>query len=392
MSFLAPGFLIAAAAAALIVVGLHLLSTRDQRLDVLPTARFLPDLPVPATSRSVRFADLLLFVLRILLLLFVGAALAQPVLRIARQTVARIVVVDVSRAVGSDAELADSVAKYTRTAAIVIAFDSVPREMSAFGRDSARANASRGSLSGAFIAALRAAARIRDSADSLELVLISPLVAEESDAATLSIRALWPGRVTTVKIGSPKVVAQHDSIRIEWADSAPGTHWSTRIRIDTVSAIRAGDAVLIYPFVRRWQPTNDGDARVIARWADGEPAALEYRHSGGCTRSYGFALPAEGDAILRPQFQRLVASLHASCGEPRDFQPLAASVLDSIRSEGPLAPTALIARDQQRFTPLARWLLLAGLLLAIVEMFARRARIRTAVTETDASEFASEAA
>ena len=54
---------------------------------------------------------------------------------------------------------------------------------------------SRGSLSAALAAAMRAASSLRGDADSVELVLISPFAAEEFDAATSAIRAAWPGRI-----------------------------------------------------------------------------------------------------------------------------------------------------------------------------------------------------
>ena len=56
MSFLAPGFLLAAGLAALTVVGLHLLSTRDPRLQPFPTTRFVPEAAVRATVTATMVA------------------------------------------------------------------------------------------------------------------------------------------------------------------------------------------------------------------------------------------------------------------------------------------------------------------------------------------------
>ncbi|MGH7577126.1 MAG: BatA domain-containing protein, partial [Longimicrobiales bacterium] len=484
MTFLAPGFLIAAGAGALVVVALHFLSPREPKVDVLPTTRFLPDSPVRATSTTLRPTDPWLLLLRVLLVLLAGAALAQPVLLPARATVARIVAVDVSRAVGDAAEVADSVDRYLAGAAAVIVFDSAAhdagdgtagaravsdrlRMLAAMageygaGRvaaadspslaspplDSPRRGGpprvedyavgeagpwldwptSRGSLSASLLAARRAAARVRDRADSLELAVISPFVVEEYDAATERIRELWPGRVATVRVAAGPVTDEpRDSIRIEWADSVAGgvfgpigdsadardgdvTHaryWTAREPPDTIAAVRVGDVVLIHPFVRRWDlaAAEDSDARIIGRWADGAPAAIEQprespesgqprgpgrrdgrragapgaaEHIGasaaGCVRSFGFSLPAEGDVPLRPEFQRFRAALTAPCGEPRDFTPLPATVMASLAgAERPLAATVGIGRRVERATPLTPWLLIAAALCAAIELLVRR--------------------
>lgn len=384
MTFLAPGFLVAAGLAALAVVGLHFLSTRDPKVELLPTTRFLPDVPVRATVTAIRPTDLPLMLLRTALVLLVGAALARPVSTPPRQAVARIVAVDISRAVGRPAELAESARTHLTGAAAVILFDSIAREMPHGAIDSLRPGATRGSLSAALIAALRAASRLRDRADSLELVLVSAFVTEERDAAMMRLRGLWPGRVTTV----PAPVAEPsrgDSIRVTWADSGATTLWTARTPPDTVGAVRAGDAVLVYPFVRRWRPVAapPKPTRVLARWVDGEPAAFERAMADGCVRSLGFSPPAEGDALLRPEFQRFIASLDAPCGELRDFTPLPESVMASLRGAGPLAPTAAIARRIQRVTPLMPWLLGAGALLLLLEAVVRRRPDRAATPLTE---------
>jgi aerotolerance regulator-like protein len=376
MSFLAPGFLIAAAGVALVVAGLHFLSTRSPNLDLLPTARFLPDLPVQATAITLHLRDLLLLLLRVLIVVLVGAGLAKPLLTPARHRIARIVAVDVSRAVHDSVEVEINPRTYARDAAVLIVFDSAARVVNNSARDSIQRSAARGSLSAALIVAQRAAARIRDRADSIELVVVSPFLAEEQDAATQGIRKLWPGRITTVPVAASVQREHHDSIRVAWADSGPSTWWQARASIDTVSGIRAGDVVLVYPFARRWrQVVDDTSAYAIARWADGEPAALEHITESGCERSYGFSLPSEGDVLLRSEFQRFVTGLGAQCGKPRDFTPLAAAALDSIRGAGRLAPTSLIPRHHEATTTLTRWFLLAAMCLALVEMFVRRGRI-----------------
>ena len=427
MIFLAPVYLIAAGAIAAGVVALHFLSTREPDTDLLPTVRFIPKVPVQATTITVRFTDPWLLVLRVLLILLLGAALARPLIHPLSAPVARIAVVDVSRAVGDGRELADSARPYVEGAAAVVFFDREAREVEGGAVDSlealaveaaaregsgegpveagaeggdARTTASdgaqgvrtaKGSLSSAVIAALRIASRLRDGADSLQLVVISPFAREERDAATERIRALWPGRVDVVRVGGtvsrPSSEAA-DAVQIEWADSTASAFWSEREPHDTIAGVRANDAVMVYPFVRRWRPapaalsspSSDNPSltapargtRVYARWMDGEPAAFERATDDGCVRSLAVPVPTEGDAVLRPAFQRFLAGLHDPCGEPGDPAPLSDDFLTAFAGDGPLAPTSEIGRQVQRVTPAVPWILTLALLVALAEHWARR--------------------
>lgn len=407
MIFLAPAYLIAAGAIAAGVVALHFLSTREPDTDLLPTVRFIPRVPVQATTITLRFSDPWLLALRALLILLLGAALARPVLRPLPAPVARIAVVDVSRAVGDPRELADSARAYVDGAAAVVFFDGEAREVGAGAADSLEALAgatgrewpggAKGSLSSAMIAALRAASRLRDGADSLELVVISPFAREERDAATERIRALWPGRVEVVRVGGGGADADGarttDAVRVEWADSTASAYWTERETPDTIAGVRAHDAVMVYPFVRRWRPAatnpptlaaadpvspNADPAppapapRVYARWMDGEPAAFERADGDGCVRSIAIPLPTEGDAVLRPAFQRFLAGLNDPCGEPGDPSPLSDDFVTAFAGDGPLAPTSEIGRQVRRVTPAVPWILALALLVALAEHWARR--------------------
>ena len=434
MIFLAPVYLIVAGAVAAGVVALHFLSTREPDTDLLPTTRFIPKVPVQATTITVRFTDPWLLVLRVLLILLIGAALARPLIHPLSAPVARIAVVDVSRAVGSARELADSARGYVEGAAAVVFFDREAREVGSVAMDSLEvlaegtagsppegedgtgapgaateapgwARAEKGSLSSALITALRTASRLRDGADSLELVVISPFAREERDAATERIRALWPGRIEVVRVGgvgapeglpagtrtvaiAPAPPGQASRVRVEWADSAASELWTERETPDTIAGVRANEAVMVYPFVRRWQPaaatpsalSTDarpatvpaGDTRVYARWMDGEPAAFEHTTADGCVRSIAIPLPTEGDAILRPAFQRFQTGLDAPCGEPGDPTPLSDEFLTAFAGDGPLAPASEIGRQVQRVTPAVPWILALALLVALAEHWARR--------------------
>jgi hypothetical protein len=405
ISFVLPGFLYAAGAAALGVVVLHLLVTQQPKTDILPTVRFFPDVVARSTSVTIRPSDLWLLLLRVLTILLVGAALAQPRITPEHRAVARLVAVDLSRAVGRPAQLADSARKYLAGASGVVLFGAQAREATtAAAADSLAAFAGRpaaarqrGALSPALVAALRAASRIREQADSIELVIVSAFAREEADAATPTIRALWPGRVTLVRVAAAEDASPDarrggaaDAPRIEWADSGATTTWAARGRTDTIGAVRAGDAVLVFPFVRRWQrrSTGDsarsGDARVIARWADGEPAAVERAAGTACVRSVAVAMPTAGDAILRPEFVRFAEALAAPCGAFHDYSPLSTELMTSLAGGSRLAPASAVTPRAARTTPLVPWLLAAALVLALLELLVRRRRAPS-LAEPDAS-------
>lgn len=396
MIFLAPVFLVAAGIVAAGVVALHFLSTREPDTELLPTVRFVPKVPVQATTITMRFTDPWLLLLRVLLVLLLGAALARPLFHPFAEPVSRIVVVDVSRSVGSPGELADSAAGHVEGAAAVVFFDDEAREFATGAADSVESlrdearwdRASRGSLSTALITALRVASRLRDGTDSLQLVVVSPFVQEERDAATGAIRALWPGRIDAVRVaGAAQRPDEGLTVeRVEWADSGATELWTERETPDTIGGVRADDAVMVYPFVRRWTPapgvgeapaagpeTDAGQRiRVYARWMDGEPAAFERATAGGCLRSIAIPLPTEGDAILRPDFQRFLSGLEASCGERRDMLPLSDEFMAAFAGDGPLAPASEVDRQVMRTTPAVPWILGFALLVALAELWLRR--------------------
>jgi len=388
MNFLYPGFLIAAGAVSAAVVVLHLLVTQQPRSEDLPTVRFVPDVPARSTSVAIRPSDLLLLLLRVLMIMAIGAAFAQPQLKPKRQAVARIVMVDASRAVKDMKEVADSATPLVKGAAAVVVFDSVAREVTpAHAPDSLAAlaagpkSARRGMLSTAMITGLRAAARVRDAADSIEMVVVSPLVGEERDAATDELRNLWPGHIRVVRVAGPDQTADADAAkntprpRVEWADSAKSTMWQARAKTDTIGAVRAGTSVMVYNFARRWQPAAgmpDSLTRVYARWDDGEPAAFERINGNDCVRSIAFSLPNAGDAILRPDFVRFVDGLSAPCGVTRDILPLPEAFVSAFSGPAALAPVSSIKPRETRMTPLVPWLLGGALLLALLELLVRR--------------------
>ena len=427
MTFLAPGFLWAAGLVAAGIVALHFIVTRQPRASILPTARFVPDSAATATVRDRRPSDLLLMLLRVLVVLTAGAALAKPVMKPTRRVDARIFLLDGSRSVANVGEAADSVKKLYRAGDGVIVFDSTARSLGARSVDSlsaVRRSDVRGNLSAALIVSLREASAVRDRVDSLELVIVSPLMEEEHDAATDSIRKLWPGRARIVRVAAqtdsapaasgvieirsttddplavavmlaskqrPRAIARivrNATILAEdeaWA-SAEGhvlVTWRIDIRpsfavprepADQSGGILSRDARLIAAFDRRWKFPTDSlrKARVVARWADGEPAVIEKQVGQGCVRSVAITVPSIGDLVLRPEFIALVREIAMPCGEPRSTTPLASALMASLGGEGPRAASDAFARREDIATPLAPWLLGIALAAAIAELFVQR--------------------
>ncbi|MFL5528893.1 MAG: BatA domain-containing protein [Gemmatimonadaceae bacterium] len=370
MTLLAPGFLIASLALAAGIVALHFIVTRQPRAGILPTARFVPDTPATTVAAARRPSDLLVLLLRVLLVLAAGTGLAKPVLTPSRGAQARVILVDVSRSTRDARAIRDTARTWWRPQDAMVLFDSSARLVNGVVADSLKALAptvTRGNLSGALIAALRAASSLRDRADSLALVIISPFATEEFDAATDSIRQLWPGRATLVRIPNAtgdtvSVIGQlgiradtgdvlsvtvgiarsrstnralidrgngtrsaepRDDILIAWPASDRPRFAVQRSVTDTVGGVIAGDARVVAPFVRQWSfpPDSVRGAQVIARWGDGQAAAIEKSNGGGCTRSVAIPVTEVGDFAIRRDFIELVATLSGPCISTKALVP-----------------------------------------------------------------------
>lgn len=421
MSLLAPWFLAGALLAAAAVVALHFLAFQRPRAAPLPTARFLPDRPARAASPARRPRDLLLLALRLLLVLLLGLAFARPVLTPRRRPVARLVLLDRSRAVGDVAAARDSARHYVEPGDALVVFDSAARVVAAASVDSVlrapapaadrRDDAAPGSLSAALVAALRAAPALRERADSLELVIVSPLAGEEIDAATRPLRALWrgrarvvrpvaaadsaaPGRVLAVRApaADPVLAAAGlarplaDSARVRVVRSSPSpadsswaraggvlVHWPAareqpgwaRGAADTIGAVVTDAGSVVSAYARPWRAPA---GRAIAWWADGEPAATEGSLGAGCLRRVAVAVPETGDAALAPSFRRLLGAVTARCGGARDLGP----VVDASWLAGAGSRYAPPRPDAGSGGSLARWLFAGALVVALAELLARR--------------------
>ncbi len=424
MMLLSPLFFVAAIAAAAGVVALHFLTRDRPPVADLPTARFVPEHAERVTSRTFRMSDVPLMLLRVALLLLAGLALAPPVLSPSRRAVARVVLVDASRSVASAAELRDSALSVLGEGDQLILLDSAVRRVNGAPRDSLRTLAlsgARGSLSAGLIVALRTAGELRARADSVELVLVSPLAVEEVDAATRRLRTLWQGRARIVRVaatpvgdvaGGVTVSAPDDDpvlagaaligiaraareggdervrivrgaltgadsawvrgvarVLVHWPADGVDAGWDPREVVDTVGAVIAGDAVVVAPFARHVLP---GDGRVIARWVDGEPAARERSLGDGCIRDVAVSVTVRGDLVLRSGFADLLRALAQPCGGARNAAALDSAAIASLAGDGPLLAAASIAAPRSTTTPIVPWLLGAALLLALLEPVLRR--------------------
>lgn len=413
MSWLLPSALGIAGVAAAVAVALHFIARSRPLAETLPTARFVPDRPVYARTRSFALSDLVLLLLRIAAIAVVGAAVAGPMFA-PRGAVARIVVADRSRSVANVAEVRDSVRALLRAGDVLVTFDSSAASGVGGAVDSLRATGARGSLSAALAAAVRAGVLAAPKADSLELVLVSPFAAEEIDEATTRLRAAWPGRIRLVRVGasaeptssgrvevravandgvqaglalmrpatpaSVRIVrgattpqdsawaAGEGHVLVHWPAGADDAAWPRRDSIDAIGAVASAGATLVARFPRVWML----DGRAVARWSDGEPAAVEHTVGAGCIRDVGVLLDPASDLTLREPFRRFVTPLLAECGGNRSSRAADSSVIARLAGVGPVARAAAFrdrASESSVWTP---WLLLLGAGLLILEMWMRR--------------------
>jgi hypothetical protein len=419
MTWLVPSALAIAGVAAAIAVALHFIARSRPLAEPLPTARFIPRTPVHARSRSMALTDLILLAVRIGALLAIGLAVAAPSVT-GRGRTARIVLLDHSRAVADMTESRDSV-QALGSAAYVIPFDSAAAGgVATRGVGTVAATQARGSVSAALARAVRYAATLPASVDSAELDLVSPLASEELDAATLRIRAAWPGRIRVVRVRaaspaavSPRVTVRADSddaiaaglalmgvtapngtvrvvrgavfaddsvwattdghVLVHWPASEAFADWPERTSIDAIGGVASSTGTLVARFPRLW--VLQGHA--VARWSDGSEAAVEHSVGSGCIRHVGILIDAASDLTLHAPFRSFVAALIAPCGGTRDLAPVAAATGDSIAGPAHLAATAALqdrSAATSRWTP---WLFALGALFLIGELALRRSVSRT---------------
>ncbi len=410
MTFLAPWALGVGAMGALGMVLLHLVAWQRPAAYVLPTTRFIPDQRTVVSRAATRPRDVLLLLIRVLMLLAAATAFARPVLTPSTGSTAHVVLLDRSRAV---ADAAGAVARARAAvsgdaSAVLIAFDSVARELPARALDSlasAPATVSNGSISAGLALARRRSTELAEHADSVRLTVVSPVAATEVDAATPWLRAHWPGAIALERV----------PVR---SDSSGGWHLDAAIPVDdalgpATLALRSGGALVTRvihgapraadsAFARaggtvvQWDtssqsPTaamgvsvgNDvvvgmlgrspvgGNGRVLARWADGEAAARETALGSGCLRQVGIVVPRAGDLALHAPFQRTVRTLLTPCGWSAPDVASDSSTVRTLFAAGPAAPSRALRDTSAPPTPFVKWLLALALALALLELAVR---------------------
>ena len=380
MTFLAPLWLAVAAVAAAGIFALHLITTRRPPAAPLPTARFVPGGEARAASRATRPTDVPLLLLRLLALVLLGAAFARPVARAGGASMARVVILDRSRSALADVR--DSALSIVREGDAVVLADSAARPVRNGALDSLRTlqpNGSAGSISAALVAARRAARELTGRADSVELVIVSPLTADEFDAATAPLAAAWPGRVRVVRsraapmtaivearvVTSALSVADSQSAR----DGAAVVHWPPLAegRAPSAEGVWVRGTTLV-ALLGRWPIDTAGTP--IARWADGAPAVIERSIGRGCIREVGVGVPATGDLTLRPAFVRFRNSITRGCGARSAKDIPVDSGTAALARAGAAASARQFSDDAS--SPLAPWLLAAAALALVAEWLARR--------------------
>ena len=417
MSFLAPFMLAVGGLAAAAVVALHLFTTRRPPRAVLPTARFVPVSDARAVARSARPTDLSLLACRVLAALLLGAAFAQPVLDASGPAVRSVVMLDRSASV-ADAGAATRLARARLTAGgALVVFDTVARELTDHAAGLAATPAPRpapGILSAALVAATRAARRVARGADSVRLVLVSPLAREEFDAATDALRAEWPGGIEVVRVPAVTDTARgvavrlvsaladdplapalarltaargaHEVLLVRATPSAADSAWATepgRVLVfwpspgdaapiaDGVTAFGLHVATIVAPMVRL--PIDLSSARVIARWRDGAVAATESPLAAGCVRSVGVGIPLAGDLTLRAPFDRFLSVIVEPCGGARG-RAVTDSVAQRLAGGAELASARELAAGASADPGVAALLLALALAALGAEWLLRRRR------------------
>jgi aerotolerance regulator-like protein len=418
MNFLAPGWIAAAAVAALGVLAIHLIAWRLPRAVKLPTARFVPDEPARLAARTLRPSDLALMALRVAIIMLGGLALARPTRALAPRGTA--VVVAIERT-GDSTSVRDSLRGIPDVDHVsYVVFDTAAQlltgqaaALSATGT----AGTARPSLSVGLVTAIREARRLTRDYERVSIVLASTFTRDAFDQATLPVRSTWPDSIRVVRLpvrpqvpieaGTEVVSTKDDPVaagirlaeahgllrgvsRVVRAAATPGDSafaaaggalllWP---RLTTgserVDGIHAGDATAIGHFIR--MTPSDDTGRVIARWIDGTPAALESASGAGCIRRIEFDVPDVGDFVLTTSFQRLVAALAAPCGDVVRGPVAADSALAAIAARPASGASTRTPDDARAPNRIAAILMALAFALAIAEMAWRR-RTRAGLAE-----------
>ena len=416
MSWLVPSALAIAGVAVLGAIALHFIARTRPLAEPLPTARFVPERTVHARTRSIAPADLPLLLLRTAAIAAIGLAVAGPVSAPPQGRVQRIILADRSRDVGDIAEVRDSVRALRSAGSSLVLFDSVAvRAIGLNPSQSIARSSAAGSISAALAFGEREAVRIAPRTDSIELILVSPVLEEELDLATRDVRNAWRGRIRLVavraatvpgfqplvesrataddpvvaglmlagvmsRVGTIRLVREplsdSDSawararghVLLHWPARDTAARWQRRTPIDAIGGVTSSSGTLVGRFPRAWRLVG----RPIAYWSDGEPAAIEHQVDGGCIRDVGILLDPASDLTLRAPFRTFISGLLGPCGGVRSARPANAAIRRLLAGTGPLAQAGVVrdrATESSRWTP---WLLAVAAALLLAELAARR--------------------
>jgi len=148
--------------------------------------------------------------------------------------------------------------------------------------------------------------------------------------------------------------------------------WPPRATIDAIGGVTSNSGTLIGRFPRAW--TLSG--RAIARWADGEPAAVEHVVGRGCIRDVGIVFDSASDITLRAAFRQFTAALLEPCGgnlrTARADSAFLASIVGGTGATR-LASASALGEQSSESSPWTPWLLELGAVLLVVEMAVRKA-------------------
>ena len=421
MSVLLPWVLGMGALAVAAIVALHLLARHEPPRWLLPTARFVPASRERAPARSLRLSDRRLLALRAVALVAMAIAMAGPWWHGVRVPMARVVVADLSRTVTDRAAVVAAARSAARAGDRIVVLDSLPRVVALGPLDTLAAQPAptrRGRLGAALLLARDQARTLARGADSVALVLVSPLTRDALDPATRAIRASWPGglaivrptvaredpapptpvmlraasddpmratlalegrlarsapfdaRRQRVEAGRPAARALVRLVRDGSLSSADSTaaragavvvHWPAGlVARDTVGAVATVHAAFVATLPR---PAALDGGTPVAWWVDGAVAATETALGAGCVRRVAIPLAPAGDASLRASFRAVARDLLAPCGGVSDARPL-----DTTGVRLLAGGTAAVASEALLTPTPDRWLVRGLLALAAVAL------------------------
>ncbi len=404
MTWLAPWALFGGALGILGIVAAHLLSRQRPRAMALATARFLPSGMLEATTLQRMPQDRWWMLLRLLIVALLALGAAQPVLTGRKVPTRTVLLLD--RTLPADAQRT-AMAGLTAED-VVIAFDTAGVLQTVGSLTTVIAQ--RASLS----AALATLVRVRDSlalgATDVRVMAASRFAAVSIDPATEQLRALLQDSITLMPVavaadsaparGAITVRAEGDDpvaatalllgdsaarantlierrsvvTPADLADAEGGAtvvHWPARVArgAPRLQGMTVGRSTWIAPLERDTTTAAPPGARAIGWWADGVPAVWQRDTGTGCLLTVHAALPAAGDHSLSLSAQDWLRTLVTAC----DRDTTGVNPAPNWLAPAPRGGAASVIQ-QSLASGIAPWLVVAGLVLAAMELLLRAVR------------------